>query len=166
MENIKDPNQSISPEIENTEEGGKIKKLIKQFSKFFVIGIINTGVDLGVLNLETFFTEARQGYPYAIQKGVSFMVAVTFSYFMNKYWAFQDKNKEGEGKKFSQFIFVSLIGMAINMTAATLTVTYLQPVFKIGFLTPQMWVNIGALAGSASGLVWNFVGYKFWVFKK
>ena len=115
-------------------------------------------------------TGQKEGYAYAIQKGFSFMIAVTFSYFMNKYWAFQDKNKEQEGKKFSQFLFVSLIGMAVNMTAATVVVTYLQaPVtstLNMSFLTPQMWVNIGALSGSAAGLLWNFVGYKFWVFKK
>ncbi len=149
-----------------SEGNSKIKKLIKQFSKFFVIGIINTGVDLAVLNIETLITGEKEGYLYAVQKGVSFMVAVTFSYFMNKYWAFQDKNKENEGRKFSQFLFVSFIGMAINMTAATVAVTYIQPLIQIDFLTPQMWVNIGALTGSACGLIWNFIGYKFWVFKK
>lgn len=151
-------------------EESKIKKLAKQFAKFFVIGIMNTLIDLVILNAETLITGQKEGYQYAIQKGFSFMAAVTFSYFMNKYWAFQDKNKEREGKKFSQFLFVSLIGMAINITVATLVVTYLQtPVNSVldwGFLTPQMWVNIGALSGSAAGLLWNFVGYKFWVFKK
>jgi len=151
-------------------EESKMKKLIKQFSKFFVIGIINTIVDIGILNAETLITGAKEGYPYAIQKGFSFLVAVTMSYFMNKYWAFQDKAKENQGRKFSQFLFVSLIGMAINITAATVVVTYLKaPVngmLHMSFLTDQVWVTIGALCGSASGLIWNFVGYKFWVFKK
>lgn len=147
-------------------EESKLRKLIKQFAKFFVIGIINTVVDLTVLNIETVITGAKDGYPYSVQKGVSFLVAVTMSYFMNKHWTFQDGEKQGEGKKFSQFIFVSIIGMIINIAVSTVVVTYLQPVVKIGFLTPQLWVNIGALSGTAIGLFWNFVGYKFWVFKK
>ena len=166
MENTDINNVAMTPVAEES----KIKKLIKQFAKFFVIGITNTGIDLLILNAATMITGQKEGYAYAIQKGFSFMVAVTFSYFMNKHWAFQDKSKEQEGKKFSQFLFVSLIGMAINMTAATLVVTYLQtPVtsmLNMSFLTPQMWVNIGALSGSAAGLLWNFFGYKFWVFKK
>lgn len=157
MENI-----AQAPAIEE----GKLQKLVKQFAKFFVIGIINTVVDLVILNIETVMTGAKDGYPYAIQKGVSFLVAVTMSYFLNKHWTFQDKEKQGEGRKFSQFLFVSIIGMAINITSSTLVVTYLQPALKIGFLTPQLWVSVGALAGSAMGLIWNFVGYKFWVFKK
>ncbi len=164
MENINEV--AMTPIIEES----KIKKLIKQFAKFFVIGVMNTLIDLVILNAETLITGQKEGYQYAIQKGFSFMVAVTFSYFMNKYWAFQDKNKEKEGKKFSQFMFVSVIGMAINITVATLVVTYLQTpinsVLNLEFLTPQMWVNIGALSGSIAGLFWNFVGYKFWVFKK
>lgn len=144
----------------------RIKKLIRQFFKFFVIGVMNTLIDLGILNIATMITGAREGSLYAVQKGISFMAAVTFSYFMNKRWAFQDQSKEKEGRKFSQFLFVSVIGMIINITAATVAVTYVQPLIHIKFLTPQLWVTVGGLCGSVSGLLWNFVGYKFWVFKK
>lgn len=147
-----------------------IKKTAKQFLKFGIIGVMNTGVDLAVLNAETLLTGAKEGYPYAIQKGLSFLVAVIFSYFLNKNWTFNDKSKEDEGKKFSQFLFVSIVGMLVNVTTATVVVTYLQaPVnnlLNLPMLTGQMWVNIGALCGTALGLIWNFVGYKFWVFKK
>ncbi|KKQ04546.1 MAG: hypothetical protein US15_C0051G0001, partial [Candidatus Moranbacteria bacterium GW2011_GWF1_36_4] len=90
--------------------------------------------------------------------------------FLNKHWTFQDKSKKDEGRKFSQFIFVSIIGMLINVSVATITVTYLkEPInefVNLKFLTDQLWVSIGGLAGTAVGLFWNFIGYKFWVFKK
>jgi len=131
---------------------------------------MNTGVDLAVLNAETLITGAKEGSLYAIQKGLSFLVAVTFSYFLNKNWTFRDKSKEDEGRKFSQFLFVSIVGMLVNVTAATVVVTYLKtPVnnlLNLPMLTDQLWVNIGALSGTALGLIWNFIGYKFWVFKK
>jgi len=149
----------------------KTIKTIKQFIKFAMIGVLNTGVDLVILNAETMLSGITEGSGYAIQKGLSFMVAVTFSYFLNKYWTFQDKSKKEEGKKFSQFLFVSILGMLINVSVATITVTYLKdPIngfLNISFLAnDQLWVSIGALAGTAVGLVWNFVGYKLWVFKK
>ncbi len=148
----------------------EIKKTIKQFIKFALIGVMNTGVDLVILNAETLMTGIKEGSGYAIQKGLSFLVAVTFSYFFNKYWAFQDKSNEDEGKKFSQFLFVSIIGMLINVSVATLTITYLKvpinDILHLSILTDQMWVNLGALTGTAIGLFWNFIGYKLWVFKK
>lgn len=143
-----------------------IKKLISQFGKFILVGIINTLFDLAILNLETTTTGVTDGSGYAIQKGVSFLFAVSLSYFINKNWTFGDNSKKEQGKKFSQFIFVSVVGMLINVSIATVAVTYIKPLVNITFLTDQLWVNIGALCGTAIGLFWNFLGYKFWVFKK
>lgn len=144
--------------------------VIKQFAKFALVGVMNTAVDLIVLNIETITTGIKEGSGYAIQKGISFLVAVTFSYFLNKHWTFRDQSQENEGKKFSQFFLISIMGMFINVTVATITVTYLKdPVNSLtglSFLTDQVWVNLGALSGTAIGLLWNFVGYKFIVFKK
>lgn len=143
------------------------KNTFRQFIKFGLVGVMNTLVDLIILNIETSITDIRDGSGYAVQKGVSFLAAVIFSYFVNKYWTFQDTSKEKEAKKFSQFVFVSIIGMIINVTTATLVVTYLKaPVNEIIPFSDSLWVNIGALSGTAIGLFWNFVGYKLWVFKK
>jgi putative flippase GtrA len=152
-----------------TEKTG-LKKLIEQFAKFFLVGIMNTGVDLVILNIEMAITGIATGSVYSIEKSISFLFAVTFSYFINKYWTFQDKSKEGEGKKMSQFFAVSFVGMIINVTVATVVVNYLQTplsnMFNLTFLSPKLWGTLGALCGTAVGLGWNFVGYKLWVFKK
>lgn len=146
------------------------KKLLEQFAKFFLVGIMNTGVDLVILNIEMYATGIAEGAGYSIEKSISFMFAVTFSYFINKYWTFQDKSKENEGKKMSQFLLVSFIGMLINVTAATIVVNYLQGplvnIFQLPAIDKKIWGTIGALCGTAMGLGWNFIGYKLWVFKK
>jgi putative flippase GtrA len=158
MENIAQP-------IESTKQ-----KLVAQFGKFVLVGIMNTLVDLIVLNVEMAVTGIVVGGGYSIQKAISFLFAVTFSYVINKHWTFQDKSKDGEGKKMSQFFAVSVVGMIINVSVATIVVTYLQiPInnlLNLSFLTPQLWGTIGALGGTAIGLIWNFIGYKFIVFKK
>ncbi len=148
----------------------KTQKLTAQFGKFVLVGIMNTLVDLLVLNIEMAVTGIVVGAGYSAEKAISFMFAVTFSYFINKHWTFQDKSREGEGKKMSQFFAVSLVGMLINVTTATIIVTYLQiplnNILHLSFLTPKLWGTIGALGGTAVGLIWNFFGYKFIVFKK
>lgn len=148
----------------------RIKTLFEQFAKFFLVGVMNTGVDLVILNIEMLVTGIAVGVGYSIQKALSFLVAVTFSYFINKHWTFQDKSKEAEGKKMSQFFAVSFVGMIINVTTATLVVNYLQApinnILNLPMLTPALWGTLGALCGTAIGLFWNFIGYKLWVFKK
>ena len=143
---------------------------LEQFIKFALIGTMNTFVDLVVLNIETLLSGVKEGTGYGIQKGFSFLVAVVLSYFLNKHWAFQDKSEKNQGRKFSQFLMISLVGMFINVTVATLAVTYLKgpanQLLNLSILTDQIWVSLGALCGTAIGLIWNFLGYKFFVFKK
>ncbi|KKR20130.1 MAG: hypothetical protein UT50_C0021G0008 [Candidatus Moranbacteria bacterium GW2011_GWA2_39_41] len=138
---------------------------IKQFAKFFVVGVMNTGVDFVILNILMYTTGQNSGVPYAFFKGLSFLAAVTLSYFINKHWTFQDKSTENNDKKFYQFILVSIVGAFINIIAATLVVTFIKPLILLP-ISGIIWGNIGALCGSASGLIWNFIGYKFIVFKK
>lgn len=144
----------------------KTMTTIKQFIKFALIGVLNTGVDLFILNIATLISGVTSGTGYAIQKGISFLTAVCFSYFLNKYWAFQDKSHFHEGIKVAEFLAVSVIGMVINISVATIVVTYLKPLINISLLNDNIWVNIGALSGTAIGLMWNFVGYKLFVFHK
>lgn len=140
--------------------------IIPQFTKFVMIGFMNFFIDLAILNLLMFASGQSAGIYYTVFKAMSFLVAVTFSYFFNKRWAFRDKKQTEQGRQFSQFLSVSIIGMIINVTTATLVVAYIAPAVNFVSLSGQMWGNLGAVGGAATGLVWNFLGYKFWVFKK
>ena len=142
--------------------------VIGQFVRFGLIGGMNTGVDLVILNILIYSTGQNEGAAYSAFKAISFAAAATFSYFMNKKWAFRDSSKEKEVQKFSQFFAVSIIGAVINVSVATLVVTYLKPVLGSDFLflDDNLWGSVGALFGTAFGLIWNFLGYKFIVFKK
>ena len=142
--------------------------VIGQFVRFGLIGGMNTGVDLIILNILMFSTGLFEGAAYSAFKTISFAAAATFSYFMNKKWAFKDDSKEKEVRKFSQFFAVSIIGAIINVSVASLVVTFLKPALGVNFLflNDGLWGSVGALFGTAFGLIWNFLGYKFIVFKK
>jgi putative flippase GtrA len=143
-------------------------QLLLQFSRFSVVGIVNTGVDLAVLNAQTLLTGSTEGLGYAVQKAVSFSVAAAFSYLLNKRWTFEDTSRTHQ-KKLTQFFVVSIMGALLNVSTATAVVTYVKdlvnPLVSMELLTDQVWVNIGALCGTGAGLLWNFLGYKFVVFK-
>ena len=147
---------------------GLVKKypVIPQFIRFALIGFMNFFIDLAVLNALMLASGRSAGVYYTVFKSISFLCAVIFSYFFNKHWAFKDKKKTEQGKQFSQFLFVSIIGMIINVSTASIVVNAIAP--RISFLTlsGKLWGNLGAVGGAATGLVWNFIGYKFWVFKK
>jgi len=145
-----------------------IKKypVIPQFIRFAMIGFMNFFIDLAILNALMIASGRSAGIYYTFFKSISFLCAVIFSYFFNKYWAFKDKKTTEKGKQFSQFLFVSVIGMIINVSTASIVVNYIAPQIKFITLSGKLWGNLGAVGGAATGLIWNFLGYKFWVFKK
>jgi len=131
--------------------------IVRQFAKFFLVGIMNTLIDLGTLNLLILISGIGSGLWYSVFKGASFLIATTNSYFWNKRWTFgSDKDK------FRQFLVISIIGFFINVGTASFLVNLIGP--QAG-LTIKIWANVGALSGSIIGLIWNFLGYKFIVFK-
>jgi len=130
-----------------------------------IIGSANFAVDFGVLNLLIFLTGIASGWLFTLFKSISFMVAVTNSFFWNKLWAFKkkDKNVKESGKEFMQFLAVSVIGLILNAGTASFIVNVIGPQAGISIKT---WANIATAVASVVVLTWNFVGYKFWVFKK
>ncbi len=142
---------------------GKKIPAIFQLGKFVSVGLANTAVDFGVLNILMFLTGITSGVFYSVFKGASFIVSCTHSFIWNKFWTFRKKETEKIGGEFLQFIMVSLIGAAINITVASLIVNLIGPQWGI---SSMLWANIGAACGSVVGLAWNFLGYKFIVFKK
>lgn len=132
-----------------------------QFAKFAVIGGLNTFLDFAVLNLLINYSGIAQGLPFSGFKGIAFTIAVVNSYFWNKYWTFSDGQAERK-TQFIEFIVVSLIGLGVNVGVASFIVNSVEP---IGGLSPEVWANVGALFATAFAWLWNFLGYKFIVFK-
>jgi len=153
--------------------------LIWQIAKFGVTGVINVLVDFGVLLfLSSFFKNYYDVYSnqnflsfksfivltitfYSLYKALSFIVANINSYFWNKFWTFDGRNNKKS--EFFQFFIVSVVGFFVNVGVASLVFNSFS---SLSSLKQDQWALIGAVFGSIAGLVWNFMGYKFFVFKK
>ncbi|MFH0792387.1 MAG: GtrA family protein [bacterium] len=136
--------------------------MVYQVAKFVLVGGFNTLMDMGILNLLIWIFQISSGIYYTAFKSLSFIIAVINSYFWNRIWTFK---REGSAnvKEFGQFIAVSLVGFIINVGVASLVVNVIGPRFG---LNAGMWANVGAFLAALVGMTWNFVGYKFIVFKK
>lgn len=140
----------------------KISTIFKQFVKFVMVGLANTSIDFGILNTLSYFTGITAGVWLLPLNSVSFAVAVTNSFFWNKFWVFELKDG-GATKEFGIFIAVTAVGLAINSAAVIFITSHFDPFFN---LNAAQWENIAKILATFLSLIWNFTGYKFIVFKK
>ncbi|MDP1845546.1 MAG: GtrA family protein [Candidatus Moranbacteria bacterium] len=141
----------------------KYIKIIFQIAKFGCVGAANFAVDIGILNLLIFLSGTAVGVAYIAFKVISFTFAVTNSYTWNKIWTFKKVDTKETGKEFGQFITISVIGLILNAAVAGFLVIVIGP---LGGIKVKTWASVSAAVASVCVMAWNFVGYKFWVFKK
>lgn len=157
---------------------GRIWPVFWQLGKFILSGGLSFCVDLGVLSFLSFAFYQYLGIGsekivfsgiafltfYSLYKSASFIVANINSYYWNKYWTFHEEGKKEA--EFIQFFIVSLVGFFVNVAVASLVFKLFPPILGLTSLSLSQWELMGAVAGAIAGLVWNFLGYKFVVFKK
>lgn len=136
-----------------------------QLSKFVIIGVANTAIDFGVLNVLMIIQKLEPGNDsqYMMYKSISFAFAVVNSYFWNKFWTFKKTASDNADTttEFFQFISISVSGAVLSIIIAN---------FSKNIFADDSGINIAANIGAAIATVfvmaWNFLGYKYIAFKK
>ena len=140
----------------------KYIKLAFQAVKFLEVGVLNALIDIGILNLLVWIFGITAGIKLAPLNTFSFLAATVNSFLLNRYWTFK---KEGEAPTggFLKFLIVSGTGWGINTGIVVLGTA----VFSSSLLfSAGAWVNIVKVLAALIAMTWNFIGYKFIVFKK
>jgi len=143
--------------------GRKILALF-QLAKFVLVGALNTFIYLGALNLlMAVFGISKESWSYSGFVAVSFCCSVVNSYFWNKFWTYEQKETAVSGGEFGKFFLITGIGFILNVSIASFVFRIIGPQFG---LSVKIWANIGAIIATVCVFMWNFLGYKFLVFKK
>lgn len=155
------PHFNDNPEIPLRLSEDAATPLMSQIARFAVVGVINTAVDLAVLNaLIALSQRGRTGLLYSFFKGISFLGTVLNSYWLNSRWAFRQTATQNTSMRIGRFLSVSVLALAINVGTASWVAVFTEPVRRLA----RWWPSVAALAGAACGLAFNFAGYKYLVF--
>lgn len=125
-----------------------MKKLIAQFMKFGIVGVLAFIIDYGLMIL---LTEAF-GVPYLASTTISFIVSVIFNYVASMRYVFKRKDDMSRRREFIIFVALSVIGLAIN------------DVF-MWLMTDQLFIDyrFSKIVVTFIVAVWNFVTRKIFL---
>ena len=136
--------------FKNIYNNFKNNERLTHILRFGFVGGLNTIIDFGIFSvLNSIF-----GVNYVISQILSYSGGTLNSYFLNKFWTFNDtKTNKKTTKEIVQFsvvnsasLGVSLIGMSILLSNDTM-----NPL-------------IAKIVSMVLAQVVNFLGYRFWVF--
>jgi putative flippase GtrA len=135
----------------------------RQATRFFIVGVINTVVDIVILNLLILLTGTGHTGPlFTAFKTISFLAALLNSFFMNSRWTFAEgdcRNRTTMAQG-AQFIIISVLSSVVNVASASYVATYTRPPAEFA----AYWPTVAALVGTVFSFVFNFIGYKYLVF--
>jgi putative flippase GtrA len=135
----------------------------KRVSKFVLVGTLNTFLDFGILNLLSYLFKIYFGWWVAVFNVVSFLIANINSFFWNKNWTFQFKEKKGM-KGFLKFFMVSVGGLIINTIILLISLELFRVVLpELNLVVSE---NLSKVLAVLISKYWNYFGYKLFAFKR
>lgn len=122
--------------------------------KFLVVGIVNTIVGTGLM----FILYNCFAVSYWISSAANYIVGSIVSYFLNKYFTFQ--NKEKSMKQILRFVINIALCYLIAYGAAKPIISYV-----LSGMTEKIKGNVAMLAGMCLFVVLNYLGQRWFVFR-
>lgn len=149
----------------------KRQELVR-FLKFCVVGTIGTVIDFGLLNL--FYNVL--GWPQVLSNVLSTSAAVVNNYTWSRYWVYPETKNQQGGKKFIQFVLVSIVAVILNTTILNVTDRWIfgERGILAALVAPlAAWIGMehGVLSSNAAKVIatgivlfWNFFANRIWTF--
>ena len=136
---------------------GKKLLFVFQAAKYILIGVFVTIVDLKLFEWLIWIIN-----PIA-SKGISFLISTFIKYWGNKHWTFEKLEKDVIWQEIFKFIIVSVVGLGLDIGSFY----YFTKIMGSQFGTPEnLWMKLSVIFAALVAATWNFIGYKFLVFKK
>lgn len=131
------------------------ERVLGQVIRFGLVGGLNTLVDYGLFNLlvVVFSMNPVAANPISVSAGI------INSFLWNKQWTFAAGGWHRWYRQAILFLIVSVIGLLINTGGLWL-------LNRLTGADSVLAVNLQKLGASVLSLTWNFVGYRFLVFRK
>jgi putative flippase GtrA len=131
----------------------------QQIVRFGLVGGVNTGLDLLVLNALLLLLPTNRAWLILSYNVTAYSFGAFNSFLLNKYWTF--RNRQGIcWREFTRFALTTLLGMAVNTTLVWTIRTLPHPFVQ----NMIFWTNISKILAIVVSASISYLGMRLWVF--
>ncbi len=142
------PTTSVPPLV-------RARLLLRDLTKFLVVGGVCSSLDLLVANLLHFGV----GVGPTTSKATATALATLVSYLGNRWWALSHRVDEDTGHRRNLIVFT-----AINVVGLAITLVPVDVAHYVFGLTSATAFNVSSVLGTAAATVFRFWAYRRYVF--
>lgn len=135
-------------------------KLIQQFLKFGVVGVICFFIDTGLYTICNFI-----GIPYLISGVIGFSVSVVVNYLLSMKYVFVRRDDLSRKKEFIIYLILSIIGLILNelILFVCVDMIYGNWSWLRSFMHPRAAEILAKIGATGIVMVYNFVTRKIFM---
>lgn len=148
-----------------------MRVVVKQITKFFIIGLSAVLVDLIVYYILSDFLAIHTD----ISKAAGFLIGSVYTYYLNKMWTWRYTERTDHGI-IGRFALIYAISFVFNVLINRYSLNILPDFLVSATITREDGTQFSLLAlkggkflafffATVFSAVFNFIGQKFWVFK-
>lgn len=128
---------------------------VEMVLRFGVVGVMKAALDFTTFNVLLALAGSQDGVTIMLANSAGFGVAVASSFFLNARFTF--RKRAGNGG-FGRYVLISLLGLLLYNAAMAL-------VLFVSGAEGTLALNLAKLAALVTSMTWNFIGYRWWVFR-
>ncbi|GAC1393915.1 MAG: hypothetical protein NVS4B11_31520 [Ktedonobacteraceae bacterium] len=154
----------IEPRVFEREQGPLRKRQrmyasLGQLIRFALVGILNTGVDILLLNLLLWRFPTHNANLLLAYNSFAYTLGAINSFYCNKYWTFKQGQKT-TSSELLRFTLISLLGIICNDGIIWIVARVLHPLIASNFL----WANGSKGVAVIGTATISYLGMRLWVF--
>jgi putative flippase GtrA len=143
-----------------------------ELTKFGIVGVLCFGLDLSIY----YGLTTLPWIPTFIAKSISVVSSTLFNYYLNKSWTWGQNNRDA--KRFTRYVALYSISGLLNVLSNELflqwlpdnefqmLITHTELAIQKPFFTIKLDKFIAVIGATLVGMMVNFIGQKWWVFKE
>ena len=135
------------------------RTLFWQFTRFGIVGVLNTLIDVLTLNLLLWHFPTHNANLLLLYNSIAYLLGALNSFGLNKYWTFGYRQAT-TGREIARFALINLLAILCNDGMVWSVARVLHPLISSNLL----WANASKGSAVAVTALVSYLGMRLWVF--